>query len=88
MLKLQLFLEGSILTPIFKILVRALITVTSIFGKLFEYALLNKFEYSQSDMQFRFTEGLSPMMTSLLVSEAKAESSDQKSRVYVYGYLR
>ena len=59
------------------------ITVTSIFGKLFEYALLNKFEYTQSDMQFGFTEGLSPMMASLLVSEAKAESSDQKSTVYM-----
>ena len=57
------------------------ITISSIFGKLFECALLTKFEYNQSDMQFGFTEGLSPMMASLIVSEAKAESSDKKSTV-------
>ena len=45
------------------------ITISSIFGKLFECALLTKFEYTQSDMQFGFTEGLSPMMASLIVSD-------------------
>ena len=59
------------------------ITVTSIFGKLFEYTLRCKLELTQSDMQFGFTEGLSSMMASLLVSEAKAESSVQKSTVYM-----
>ena len=34
-------------------------------------------------MQFGFTEGLSPLMASLLISEGKAESSDQKSTVYM-----
>ena len=57
--------------------------MTSIFGKLFEYTLRCKLELTQSDMQFGFTEGLSPMMASLLVSEAKAESSEQKSTVYM-----
>ncbi|MCW4346819.1 MAG: reverse transcriptase family protein [Candidatus Thiodiazotropha endolucinida] len=57
------------------------ITVTSTFGKLFEYTLLSKLDYTQSDMQFGFTEGLSPMMASLLISEAKAESNERNSTV-------
>ena len=50
------------------------ITVTAIFGKLFEYALLDKLHIAQSELWFGFTEGLSPVMTGLLISEAKAES--------------
>ena len=34
-------------------------------------------------MQFGFTEGPSPMMASLIVREAKAESSDKKSTVFM-----
>ena len=62
--------------------------MTSIFCKLFEYTLCCKLEFTQSDMQFGFTEGLSPMMASLLVSEAKAESSEQKSTVYMATSIR
>ena len=59
------------------------ITGTSILGKLFEYTFINKLNYKQSDMQFGFTEGLSPMMASLIVSEVKAESIEQNSTVYL-----
>ena len=59
------------------------ITVTAIFGKLFEYSLLAKLELSQSDLQFGFTEGLSPTMASLLVSEAKAESQDKGTHLFI-----
>lgn len=59
------------------------ITVTAIFGKLFEYSLLEKLELSQSDLQFGFTEGLSPTMASLLVSEAKAESQDKGTHLFI-----
>ena len=55
--------------------------MTSILGKLFEYTLINKLNYR--DMQFVFTEGLSPMMLSLIISEVKAESIEQKSTVYM-----
>ena len=57
------------------------ITVTATFGKLFEYALLDKF--AQSELQFGFTEGHSPAMAGLLVSEAKADSQDNKTHIYV-----
>ena len=59
------------------------ITVTAIFGKLFEYALLHKLRIAQSELQFGFTEGLSPSMAALLISEAKAESQVNKTHVYV-----
>ena len=50
------------------------ITVSSALGKVFEYSLLNKLNFEQSDHQFGFTSGLSPTMAGLLVSEAKAEA--------------
>ena len=59
------------------------ITVTATFGKLFEYALLDKLKFAQSELQFGFTEGLSPAMAGLLVSEAKADSQDNKTHSYV-----
>ena len=59
------------------------ITVTAIFGKLFEYTLLDKLEFDQSELPFSFTEGLSPAMAGLLVSEAKAESQENKTHIYV-----
>ena len=59
------------------------ITVTAIFGKIFEYALLEKLHIAQSEMQFGFTEGLSPAMAGLLISEAKAESQENKTHIYV-----
>ena len=59
------------------------ITATAIFGKLFEYSLLAKLELSQSDLQFGFTEGLSPTMASLLVSEAKAEPQDKGTHLFI-----
>ena len=49
------------------------ITVSGALGKLFEYTLLSKLNFTQSSQQFGFTTGLSPIMAGLLVSEAKSE---------------
>ena len=50
------------------------ITVSSTFGKLFEYSILGKLNLHQSDQQFELTSGLSPVMAGLLVSKAKTEA--------------
>ena len=50
------------------------ITVTSIIGKTFEYSMLRKLKLTNmTDLQFGFTEGLNPIMVSLLISESKCE---------------
>ena len=50
------------------------ITVTSIIGKTFEYSMLRKLKLTNmTDLQFGFTEGLNPIMASLLISESKCE---------------
>ena len=50
------------------------ITVTPIIGKTFEYSMLEKLKMNnKTDLQFGFTEGLNPIMASLLISEAKCE---------------
>ena len=51
------------------------ITVTSVIAKLFESVLLPRLSQSfdQSSLQFGFTKGLSPVMSALIVSEARAE---------------
>ena len=51
------------------------ITVTPIIGKLFESVLLPRLSetFDQSPLQFGFTKGLSPIMSALIVSEARAE---------------
>ena len=54
------------------------ITVTSIQGNIFEYALLAKLNLisdNQSEMQFGFTPALSLNMAALIVSEVCAEIS-------------
>ena len=52
------------------------ITVTSIIGKLFEPVLLPRIakNFEQSSLQFDFTQGLSPVMSALIVSEAREEA--------------
>ena len=52
------------------------ITVTPILGKLFETVLLPRISqnFEQSPLQFGFTQGLSPVMSALIVSEARAEA--------------
>ncbi|MEW8544540.1 MAG: hypothetical protein AB2693_13510, partial [Candidatus Thiodiazotropha sp.] len=52
------------------------ITVTPILGKLFESVLLPRLSesFDQSSLQFGFTNGLSPVMSALIVSEARAEA--------------
>ena len=63
------------------------ITVTAILGKVFrkvfEYAFLEKLHIAQSEMQFGFTEGLSPSTADLLISEAKVKSQENKTHIYV-----
>jgi len=52
------------------------ITITSIIGKLFEYIILDKANLTkldQSDLQFGFTQGLSPGMAALILSEVFSE---------------
>ena len=57
------------------------ITVTPIIGKLFETVLLPRISqhFEQSSMQFGFTKGLSPVMSALIVSEARAEAKTDSS---------
>ena len=52
------------------------ISVTPIIGKLFESVLLPRLSetFEQSPLQFGFTKGLSPVMSALIVSEARAEA--------------
>ncbi len=63
------------------------ITITSIFGKVLEHLILGKtkdwFKAEQSDLQFGFTEGLSPVVTSLCLTEAIAQAYDTKSGLVV-----
>ena len=59
------------------------ITVSSTFGKLFEYSILGKLNLYQSDPQFGFTSGLSPVMAGLLVSEAKAEAIQNRHPLFL-----
>ena len=57
------------------------ITVTSVLGKKFEYALLEKMpklNNNQSDLQFGFTRELSPIMAALIVSEVKSTGKTTK----------
>ena len=51
------------------------ITATPIIGKLFESVFLPRLSesFDQSSLQFGFTKGLSPVMSALIVSEARAE---------------
>ena len=52
------------------------ITVTPVLGKLFEITILTRLSenFEQSSLQFGFTKGLSPVMSALIVSEARAEA--------------
>lgn len=62
------------------------ITVTSVLGKLFETAVLqrlNTLNENQSQMQYGFTKGLSPSMAALLLSEATSEAQLMGNTLYV-----
>ena len=63
------------------------ITITSIFSKLLEHICLTycKEDINQqlSGLQFGFTEGRSPAMASLLVTEAIAETRETKEQLYI-----
>ncbi|VDI72410.1 Hypothetical predicted protein [Mytilus galloprovincialis] len=62
------------------------ITVTSIHGKVFEYVLIEKAKIrkmNQSNMQFGFTEGLSPNMASLILSEVCSEITGKNKLLFI-----
>ena len=57
--------------------------MTAVMGKLFEYCLLEKLNLTnQSELQFGFTKGLSPIMSSLIITEARAEAKRTKSTLF------
>jgi hypothetical protein len=46
------------------------ITVTPVIGKIFEYSMLKKLNFKdKSELQFGFTTGVTPLMSSLIISE-------------------
>ena len=62
------------------------ITVSSILGKLFETVILNRLvelNKDQSQLQYGFTEGLSPTMASLIVSEGILDSKYKGESLYI-----
>ncbi|CAC5376761.1 unnamed protein product [Mytilus coruscus] len=60
------------------------ITVTPTIGKTFEYAFMEKFNLkSKTLLQFGFTEGLSPIMSSLLISEARYEIKKSTENFFI-----
>ncbi|VDI02365.1 Hypothetical predicted protein [Mytilus galloprovincialis] len=62
------------------------ITVTSALGKVFEYALLDKMidlNNNQSELQFGFTQGLSPIMAALIVSEGIVHAKQQNLNLFL-----
>ncbi|CAC5387799.1 unnamed protein product [Mytilus coruscus] len=60
------------------------ITVTPTIGKTFEYAFLEKLNLkSKTLLQFGFTEGLSPIMSSLLTSEARYEIKKSTENFFI-----
>ena len=83
--------KTGILTPVLKkdkdsCLVNSYrgITVTAVMGKLFEYCLLEKLNLPNiSELQYGFTKGLSPIMSSLIITEAKAEAKRTKFTLFL-----
>ena len=62
------------------------ITVTSVLGKIFEYALLEKMpdlNANQTELQFGFTTGLSPIMAALIVSEGILHAKQQNKNLFL-----
>lgn len=63
------------------------ITVTAVIGKIFEYTVLHRIEKmisaTQSNMQFGFTKGLSPIMAALLVSEIQIDAKENDKPLYL-----
>ncbi|CAC5423557.1 unnamed protein product [Mytilus coruscus] len=61
------------------------ITVTPIIGKVHELCILQKLQLQPGpDLQFGFTEGLCPLMASLLVTEAKCEKLQKNIHVPLF----
>ncbi|VDI21669.1 Hypothetical predicted protein [Mytilus galloprovincialis] len=62
------------------------ISVTSALGKVFEYALLDKMidlDNNQSELQFEFTQELSPIIAALLVSEGIVHAKQQNLNMFL-----
>ena len=58
------------------------ITVNTLIGKVMEIIVLNRFKHiqreGQSDLQFGFTEGITPSMATLVITEARTEAKESK----------
>ncbi len=63
------------------------ITVTAVMGKIFEYTMLHRIEdkvrSTQSDLQFGFTKGLSPIMATLLITEMSCNAKAMDKPLYL-----
>ena len=60
------------------------ITVTSMFGNVHELCILKKLQLQpDSELQFGFTEGLCPLMASVIITETKCEKHQTSIATYV-----
>lgn len=62
------------------------ITVASLFGKIFEYLLLNRLPdiaKNQSELQFGFTKNTSPAIAALIMSEAILDAKRNNSYLHI-----
>ena len=60
------------------------ITVTSIIGKVHEFCILKKLKLQpDSELQFGFTEGLCPLMASVIITESKCEKHQKKEPTFI-----
>ena len=62
------------------------ITVASLFGKIFEYVLLQRLpnmNSNQSDLQFGFTKNTSPTIASFIMSEASLDAKRNNSHLHI-----
>lgn len=60
------------------------ITVTSVIGKVHELCILEKLKLqSDSELQFGFTEGLCPLMASVIITETKCEKLQKNTSTFI-----
>ena len=60
------------------------ITVTSVIGKVHEICILKKLKLQpDSQLQFGFTEGLCPLMASVIITENKCENLQKKAPLFI-----
>ncbi|VDI23737.1 Hypothetical predicted protein [Mytilus galloprovincialis] len=63
------------------------ITVTPVIGKVFEYCILPKLNLQNiTNLQFGFTKGLNPLISSFIISESKYDQTRKNNEFYM-GFL-